>query len=723
LLYELAPGQSPSYGTIYGRDVAVNSKLDLCRRQEDLTQAWSLVELWFLTYGRVGAVALVALALGYLALHRLLEGPILWPLAIIVGFGLLSLCVGLLAWLHEFGATAITLVAVIAVSLATISWQRNSRVSRPSLIRSGDRLTVSLSVLTLGGFLLVLSVLTIYPMTAFDATMYHLPLARDLVQNQGFQYDPFVRYSFFPQGNEAVFAFAMLLSPDPAVSAGLELAMLTATVALVFVWFLTSGRSAAGALIAALLVLASPIVVIPGTSPYVDVWVMACLTAGLIVGLLILDDHLPWNWASFGLAGFLIGQAAATKYTGVLFGAAVILGLVVAARGSRILWPHIVSAVAGFAVAAAPWYAWTLYITGDPFYPFGTELFGNRPGLWTAAEIAYQKVAAHDAPTAGLAGILRQDVLYLLGRAPIEVVGGLPPLNPLAGLGLLALAVRRWWSMRPLVATMVATILSLGIWVSSTSDPRYLLPALGVMAIGGGLVVEASHRRLREVLTQRMSWLARPRSGLVLVPLATIIILSASSIEVASVLHSQGLPPTTESTVRAYLVNHVGCYGGLAYLNDRLGSSYTAYGWGCESANFYASGKYMGDWFGPAGYFRVFDGMSNPPVQTALLATRLRALGVTYLLVPNGLGVDPETMTADGHFSLVSSSDGTNVFQLLDANGPQPSAVGPALNPRPVVVRAPRKAESLALWDPRALATSHQRPPLERLDHEQRRAE
>jgi hypothetical protein len=632
-----------------------------------MTQAWSLVEVWFLTYGRVGAVALVALALGYIALHRLLVGPILWPLAIIVGFGLLSLCVGLLSWWHWFTATAITLVAVVAVSLAAIVWLRSSRVSGPFPIRSGDRLTISLSVLTLGGFLLVASVLTIYPMTAFDATMYHLPLARDLVQNQGFNYDPFVRYSFFPQGNEAVFAIAMLLSPDPAVSAGLELAMLTATVALVFVWFLTSGRSAAAALIGALLVLASPIVIIPGTSPYVDVWVMAFLTAGLVVGLLILEDHLPWNWASFGLAGFLVGEAAAAKYTGVLFGTAVLVGLVVAARRSRRVWPYFAMAAVGFAVAVAPWYAWTVDIAGNPFYPFGTEVFGNPPGLWTAAEIAYQKVAAQDAPTAGLAGILRQDIVYLLGRAPNEVIGGLPPLNPLAGLGLLALPVRRWWSMRPLVATMVASILSLGVWVSATSDPRYLLPALGVMAVGGGLVVEASHRRFREVLTQRMSWLARRPSALVLVPLATIITLSASSIEVASVLHGQGLPPTTESTAYSYLVNHVQCYGGLAYLNDRLGSSYTAYGWGCESAKFYASGEYMGDWFGPAGYGRVFDGVSGPPIRTALLATRLRALGVTHLLVPTRLGVDPGIMTADGHFRLVYSSDGTDVFQVLDA--------------------------------------------------------
>jgi hypothetical protein len=216
---------------------------------------------------------------------------------------------------------------------------------------------------------------------------------------------------------------------------------------------------------------------------------------------------------------------------------------------------------------------------------------------------------------------------------------------------------------------MVASILSLVIWVGSTSDARYLLPALGVMAIGGGLVVEAARRRFHDLLARRMSWLARPPSGLVFVPLATIVILSASSIEVASALVGQGLPPTTESTRYAYLINHTRCYGGLAYLNDSLGSSYTAYGWGCESAKFYASGGYMGDWFGPAGYLRIFDGVSGPPMRTALLASRLRALGVTHLLVPAAMGVDPGVMTADGQFTLVAASDGTDVYQVQDAPG------------------------------------------------------
>ncbi len=65
---------------------------------------------------------------------------------------------------------------------------------------------------TLGAVLVAVSVLVLYPSTAFDAPSYHLPLARDLVRQHGLVYDPFVRYSFFPQANEAMFAVMMLFS-------------------------------------------------------------------------------------------------------------------------------------------------------------------------------------------------------------------------------------------------------------------------------------------------------------------------------------------------------------------------------------------------------------------------------------------------------------------------------------------------------------------------------
>jgi hypothetical protein len=516
----------------------------------------------------------------------------------------------------------------------------------------------------LAGFLLVTSILTIYPMTAHDATTYHLPLAHNLVQYHGFQYDPFVRYSFFPQGGEAVFAIGLTFSSDPAVSAGLEFTMLVATVALVFMWFLGSGRSVAAASIGAFLVLASPIVIIPGTSAYIDVWTMAFLTAGLVVGLLVLDDQLSGTWASLGLVGFLIGQAAAAKYTSVPFGAAVMAGLVVAAGTSRRIWPHLVPAGLGALIAAAPWYAWTFYATGDPVYPFATEVFGNRPGFWTAWQINYQKVASRDAPDPGLVAILRKDLVYLLGRAPNLVVGGLPPLNPLILLGLLAIPVRRWWSARPLVAGVLASLLCLAAWVPITSDPRYLVPALGVLAIAGGLTVEALNRRVGQVHSSLAIWMGRPRSALALVPLAALIVLAPSSIDVARALHRQGFPPVTSDAKQAYRLDRVQCYEGVAYVNQLLGSNYTAYGVGCEGAKFYASGELMGGFFGPAGYDQVLAGIPKLGLQNELLASRLRGLSVGYLVVQVSLS-DPDTVTADGDFRLVLAGNKSNLFEVV----------------------------------------------------------
>ena len=75
-------------------------------------------------------------------------------------------------------------------------------------------LVLAVSVAVLLAALLGFSLLTLYPPSdlSYDTTLYHLPLARDLVHHHGLVYDPFVRYSFFPQANESLFAVTMLLS-------------------------------------------------------------------------------------------------------------------------------------------------------------------------------------------------------------------------------------------------------------------------------------------------------------------------------------------------------------------------------------------------------------------------------------------------------------------------------------------------------------------------------
>ena len=63
-------------------------------------------------------------------------------------------------------------------------------------------------------------------------------------------YDPYVRYSFFPQANEAMFAVMLLLTHNPAASAALEFSVLALGALTVPLWFLGSGRRVGAGLVA-----------------------------------------------------------------------------------------------------------------------------------------------------------------------------------------------------------------------------------------------------------------------------------------------------------------------------------------------------------------------------------------------------------------------------------------------------------------------------------------
>ena len=77
--------------------------------------------------------------------------------------------------------------------------------------------------------------LALYPPTAFDATLYHLPFARAFVESGGVPYVLDRRVPVFPQVNEVLFAALMMFGQDIAAH-GLQLLMTLTTAALVFLW-------------------------------------------------------------------------------------------------------------------------------------------------------------------------------------------------------------------------------------------------------------------------------------------------------------------------------------------------------------------------------------------------------------------------------------------------------------------------------------------------------
>jgi 4-amino-4-deoxy-L-arabinose transferase-like glycosyltransferase len=162
--------------------------------------------------------------------------------------------------------------------------------------------------------LAALAARALFPPTAFDATMYHLPLVKGWVIDHRIAPALTLRYPVFAQLNEVLFAAVFLFGGELAPHL-IELALLALTCGLLFVWGRRWFSPRAGALAAALL-LASPLVLYLSTVGYIDVGLMHFVTLGFFALARHGDDGeraLVW------IAGAALACAADCKYLGLFF--------------------------------------------------------------------------------------------------------------------------------------------------------------------------------------------------------------------------------------------------------------------------------------------------------------------------------------------------------------------------------------------------------------------
>jgi uncharacterized membrane protein YhaH (DUF805 family) len=464
--------------------------------------------------------------------------------------------------------------------------------------------------------LLPLTILPLYPPTAFDATLYHLPFARAFAASGGVPFLADLRFPVFPQANEVLFAQVMLFAPDIAAH-GVQWLMTMLTAALVWQWGRDAFSSRAAGGLAAAAFLGNPIVVHLAGSAYIEPGLTLFATAAL---------YAARRWREAGERSWLVlsavfaATAADTKYLGLFFvgavGLAVLLGRV-PEREARLRVLDVLLFAAVAAAVLAPWYGRTFAYTGNPFFPFFPRLFGAS--AWNPLRFQILSTGVVQ-PTGGFLKALLSR-LEALGRLPWGLVfergkyNGQPPYSPvyLALLPLLLLAVWRDSRPRRLLALAVAYVVAC---FSLPADSRYLLPAapLVSLAVAGTIVrLLGQFRRHRRFLAAGLcagfllpGWLY----GLYRV-------------------HRQGPVPLTPAQREAYLAKRVPLYPAVAYLNRTEGSGYTAWGLHAEHMVYYARGRFLGDWIGPASFARVLAGRPS----SEILYHRLRRLGADHLLV------------------------------------------------------------------------------------------
>lgn len=436
----------------------------------------------------------------------------------------------------------------------------------------------------------------LYPPLGFDETAYHLPYARAFVRAGGLVFLPDLRYPVFPQLVDVLFAAVLALAGDVATH-GVSLVAALAVALLVGAW---AGRlsGAVAAVLAAAFWLGQPIGVHLAGSAYVE-QALALFTAAAVYSAERWRHEGGRRWLV--LAGLLAGTAVSTKYLGWLVALGV--GVEIAAAAARRGGVRDVATYGGVVLAAiAATYGRLLYLTGNPLFPFFGEVFGPSP--WDASS---------PLPRLGVqmgAALLRLPWDLVFDRA---AVGGLPPFSPLILLGLpLAIAAAVWrregWTWLIWIVGYVAL---------APVHAHYVWGIMPLAALTAGVAGAEALGRL-----------ARARRGLVWV-CVTLCFLPGWLYGVYQLVRL-GPMPADPAARAAFLTARRPLFAAVTAVNERCGDRCTMYAVHAEHMVYYAAGRFLGDWSGPASFARTLPPTADP----ALLRARLDRLGVDYLIVP-----------------------------------------------------------------------------------------
>ncbi|MCC6159883.1 MAG: glycosyltransferase family 39 protein [Deltaproteobacteria bacterium] len=282
--------------------------------------------------------------------------------------GTLVAALGLLTW-----PVAKVIAQLVGVGGLTALWAQRRRVFG-DVSRTELGATAALALMCAPSLFMAAA-----PPVARDALVYHLPIARRILDSGGLGVPVGDVYGFFPAGAEIVHALAMALLGERAPA---TIHLLTGVAA---AWMLFDVlRSRAGdlpAFIVAASFASAPVgIVFAGTS-YVDLTLCMALAAAMSLIDAFSDNSRVRDLA---VAGVFAGLAVSIKYTALLYVGLLALPILLTARSKR---PREVAcALAVYAssalICASPFLLRNALSVGNPVFPFAYEIFGG-PG-WDA---------------------------------------------------------------------------------------------------------------------------------------------------------------------------------------------------------------------------------------------------------------------------------------------------------------------------------------------------
>ncbi|MGA8810267.1 MAG: hypothetical protein WB973_20540, partial [Thermoanaerobaculia bacterium] len=451
--------------------------------------------------------------------------------------------------------------------------------------------------------LIPLALLALYPPIAFDETLYHLPFVRAIASSGAINFNSNLRFPIFPQLHEALCTPVFLLLGDTATHF-VAVAEVLLLAGIVIAW----PRQRTTGILAAALVLGNPIVMQIGTVTYVDAALMLFVAAGAYC----LDRHPA-------AAGFLLGTACSVKYLGCYFAAAGFVYLLLFSSNRR---RDLAGFAALFAIAVLPMYGRIVALTGNPFFPFLSKMFGAT--AWTMT-----LPASPDALSSALR--LFWNVTFARDRVGVQ-----PPYSPLFAIAMLITFIAAMRNRRTAFLSIVC-IGYIAIFTFLPQDSRYLLPLLPLVSVAAALTIAP-------LLSKKM------------IAAVSILAIAPGFAYAGYRLWRQGPPPLNATERRQYLEAHIPEFRALE--RRVAGRIYVC---GGEQLTYYGDGDFLGDVIGPYANQKIFDNAKHADD----LSRALKQLSVRYLLVSKRqCRPEWQRLPAAPSFERVYADDGAELWRL-----------------------------------------------------------
>ncbi|MBI3649485.1 MAG: glycosyltransferase family 39 protein [Acidobacteria bacterium] len=532
--------------------------------------------LWIMAHLSAWAVILLAaVGAGNLLLRRYdfnsLEERLAFTLA--TGLGLWALVffiLGLVGLLYREVIITLTVFGVIVCLIqfaASSAFIRLFEVKRwREYLRSPARFKLLFVAAALGYWALLFQ-RALYPPLVWDATAYHLVLAREYLTAHRLVVHEGIILPVVPALNHMLFTWALAIQDD-LVAQLLEQTLMLITALALYAWGKRQHRPLFGVAAAAFW-LGHPLVLMLGESAYVDVGITCFVFLGIYALRRFWDEHQA-AWWYLGLA--LLDMAAGIKMPGLFFaGLAASLGLW-AWMKSYLKRQELLAGWLLVAALATPWYAFIAYHASNPFWPAFARL---SHGEWfVGAETVWR--------TWGNVGVPKTFLNFLSLPVRLTLTPDLffPDNNrsllplvlvfPLAWIMAIFNRSVRWWTFWALAYT--------AFWFLSSQQLRFWLIALPFVGLA-----------MYESLDWLVGKLGKPRA----LPSAIWLSLTLFALVygfrpgfgVMKIKHWP--PPITEEQREDFLTRLYVGYKGVRYINQHAEPGEAVYALNGSWLNYY----------------------------------------------------------------------------------------------------------------------------------------